>query len=98
MGLIRYLQHWLGGAGPRLQVADFVPDTHPLRQWADTFPWPALVAAVEQSFATRFPQRSKRGRPPIPLRVLLALEPLTSTRSGGLIRNRSKRLGLLLTC
>ena len=31
MGLIRYLQHWLGGAGPRLQVADFVPDTHPLR-------------------------------------------------------------------
>ena len=38
MGLVRYLQHWLGGAGPRLQVADFVPDPHPLRQWADTFP------------------------------------------------------------
>ncbi len=74
MGLIRYLQHWLGGAGPRLQVVDFVPDTHPLRRWADTFPWTALVAAVEQSFATRFPQRSRRGRPPIPLRVLLALE------------------------
>ena len=55
MGLVRYLQHWLGGAGPRLQVADFVPDPHPLRQWADTFPWAALVAAVEQSFATRFP-------------------------------------------
>ena len=36
MGLVRYLQHWLGGAGPRLQVADFVPDPHPLRQWADT--------------------------------------------------------------
>ncbi len=76
MGLIRYLQHWLGGAGPRLQVADFVPDTHPLRQWADTFPWTALVAAVEQSFATRFPHRSRRGRPPIPIRVLLALEVL----------------------
>ena len=43
MGLVRYLQHWLGGAGPRLQVADFVPDPHPLRQWADTFPWAALV-------------------------------------------------------
>ena len=38
MRLVRYLQHWLGGAGPRLQVADFVPDTHPLRQWAATFP------------------------------------------------------------
>ena len=74
MGLVRYLQHWLGGAGPRLQVADFVPDPHPLRQWADTFPWAALVAAVEQSFATRFPKRSRRGRPPIPIRVLLALE------------------------
>ena len=74
MGLVRYLQHWLGGAGPRLQVADFVPDPHPLRQWADTFPWAALVAAVEQSFAPRFPKRSRRGRPPIPIRVLLALE------------------------
>ncbi len=74
MGLIRYLQHWLGGVGLRLQVTDFVPDTHPLRQWADTFPWAALVAAVEQSFATRFPNRSARGRAPIPPRVLVALE------------------------
>ena len=55
MRLVRYLQHWLGGAGPRLQVADFVPDTHPIRQWADTFPWAALVAAVEHSFANAFP-------------------------------------------
>ncbi len=74
MGLIRYLQHWLGGAGPRLPVADFVPDTHPLRQWADTFPWAALVTAIEQSWATRFPKRSARGRAAIPIRVLLALE------------------------
>ena len=74
MRLVRYLQHWLGGAGPRLQVADFVPDTHPIRQWADTFPWAALVAAVEHSFAQRFPKRSPRGRAPIPIRVLLALE------------------------
>jgi hypothetical protein len=31
MGLIRYLQHWLGGLGPRLAVTDIVPDPHPLR-------------------------------------------------------------------
>jgi hypothetical protein len=74
MRLVRYLQHWLGGAGPRLQVADFVPDTHPIRQWADTFPWAALVAAVEHSFAQRFPKHSPRGRAPIPIRVWLALE------------------------
>jgi|SRR5437867_4449216 len=74
MRLIRYLQHWLSGTGPRLHVVDFVPDTHPLRQWADTFPWTALVAAVEQSFAQRFPKRSPRGRAPVPTRVLLALE------------------------
>jgi len=57
-----------------LYVADFVPDTHPIRQWADTFPWAALVAAVEHSFDTRFPTRSPRGRAPVPIRVLLALE------------------------
>ena len=74
MRLVHYLQHWLGGAGPRLHVADFVPDTHPLRQWTDAFPWAALVTAVEHSFATRFPKRSPRGRAPIPSRVLLALE------------------------
>lgn len=74
MRLMRYLQHWLSGRGPRLHVADFVPDRHPLRQWADTFPWAALVAAIEDSFERRFPKRSPRGRPPVPLRVLVALE------------------------
>jgi hypothetical protein len=74
MRLVRYLQHWLSGAGPRLQVADFVPDTHPIRQWAETFPWAALVAAVEHRFAQRFPKRSPRGRAPVPIRVVLALE------------------------
>jgi hypothetical protein len=44
MQLLRYLQHWLTGRGPRLQVADFVPNTHPIRQWADTFPWTVLMA------------------------------------------------------
>ena len=56
MPLLRYLQHWLTGRGPCLQVADFVPETHPIRQWADTFPWAALVAAVDRSFAQRFPK------------------------------------------
>ena len=68
------LQHWLTGRGPCLQVTDFVPETHPIRQWADTFPWAALVAAVERSFAQRFPNPTTRGRPPISTRVLLALE------------------------
>jgi hypothetical protein len=53
-----------------------VPDTHPIRQWADSFPWAALVVAVEHSFTTRFLKRSPRGRAPIPTRVLLALERL----------------------
>jgi hypothetical protein len=74
MRLVRSLQPWLSGTGPRLQVANFVPDTPPIRQWADTFPGAPLVAAVEQSFAQRFPQRSPGGRAPVAIRVLLALE------------------------
>jgi len=74
MRLFRHLQHWLTGSGTRLQVADFVPKTHPLRQWAETFPWAALVAAIDRSFAHRFPKDSTRGRPPVSPRVLLALE------------------------
>jgi hypothetical protein len=76
MPLLRYLQHWLTGGGPGLQVADFVPETHPIRQWADTFPWAALVAAVDRSFAQRFPTPTTRGRPPVSTRVVLALEVL----------------------
>jgi Transposase domain (DUF772) len=74
MRLLRHLQHWLSGPGTPLQVIDFVPKTHPLRQWADTFPWAALVSAIEQSFDQRFPKQSRGGRRPIPIRVLLALE------------------------
>jgi len=55
-------------------VADFVPETHPLRQWADTFPWPALVAAVERNFTQRFPTPTARGRAAVATRILLALE------------------------
>jgi hypothetical protein len=73
MRLIRHLQHWLGGSGPHLRVADVVPQTHSIRQWTDTFPWAAMVEAIEQSIARRFPKRSPRGRPPVPTRVLLAL-------------------------
>lgn len=74
MQLLRYLQHWLTGQGPRLQVADFVPETHPIRQWADMVPWAALVAAIDHSCAQRFPKLTSRGRPPVATRVLLALE------------------------
>lgn len=74
MRLFRHLQHWLSGQGPRLHVADFVPETHPIRQWADTFPWAALVEAIAKNFAQRFPSTSHRGRRPVATRVLLALE------------------------
>ena len=74
MRLFRHLQHWLTGCGPGLRVADFVPVLHPIRQWADTFPWAALVAAIECCFAQRVPTDSSRGRPPVSPRVLLALE------------------------
>jgi len=47
---------------------------HPLRQWAETFPWAALVAAIEHSFAQRFPNPTNCGRPGVSTRVLLALE------------------------
>jgi IS5 family transposase len=47
---------------------------HPTRQWADTFPWAALVQTMERSFAQRFPKDSTRGRPAVSPRVLLALE------------------------
>ena len=71
---LRYLQQWLTGRGPCLQVADFVPETHPIRQWADTLPWAALVAAVDRRFAQRVPNPTTRGCPPVSTRVLLALE------------------------
>jgi hypothetical protein len=74
MRLVRYLQHWLSGTGPHLHVTDFVPEGHPIRQWADTFPWTTLVSAIEQSFDKRFPKKSPRGRRPIPVRILLVLE------------------------
>lgn len=62
MRLFRQLQHWLGRTGSRMQVADFVPDVHSIRLWAETFLWDALVAAIEQSVARRFPKQSARGR------------------------------------
>jgi hypothetical protein len=75
MGIVRHLQHWLSGRGPQLLTAEFVPETHAIRLWADTFPWDALVATVEHSFARRFPKKHPQGgRPPVSYRVLLALE------------------------
>jgi len=75
MGIRRYLQHWFAGRGFYLQTAEFVPETHPVRQWADTFPWEAMVQAVTQSFTRRFPTKHPTGgRPSVSPRVLLALE------------------------
>jgi hypothetical protein len=74
MRLLRQLQHWLTGTGRPLIVADFVPETHPVRQWADTFPWAALVAAVDRHVAQYCSTPTTRGRPPVATRVLLALE------------------------
>jgi transposase len=74
MRLLRQLQHWLTGTGRALIVADFVPESHPVRQWADTFPWAALVAAVDQHVAQHSPPATTRGRAPVATRVLLALE------------------------
>jgi len=74
MRLLRHLQHWLAGKGSRLQVADVVPHTHSIRQWANTLPWATMVEAIERSFASRFPQRTNCGRRPVSTRVLLALE------------------------
>ncbi len=75
MGILHHLQHWFIGRGLYLETADFVPETHAIRLWANTFPWDAMVQAVAQSFTQRFPKkRPKGGRPPVSPRVLLALE------------------------
>jgi hypothetical protein len=70
MRILRHLQHWLTGPGFHIAVADFVPESPPGRQWADTFPWAALVGAVERSVAQRFPTPTARGRAPVATRVL----------------------------
>jgi hypothetical protein len=73
MGLLRHLQHWFSGCGLCLQTAEFVPETHPIRLGADTFPWEAMVHAVERRCARRLPtKRPAGGRPAVSPRVLLA--------------------------
>jgi len=74
MGIVRRLEHWLKGTGSFLLVGEFVPDDHPLRQWADTFPWEKMVQAVEAHFSKHFPKKARSGRAPVSIRVLLALE------------------------
>jgi len=66
MRLVRYLQQWLSGRGSPLQVTDFVPESQPLRQWADTCPWVALVSASEQSFSKRLPKNPRVADSPCP--------------------------------
>jgi hypothetical protein len=82
MRVVRSLQHGLRGTGARLQVTDCVPGMHPIRQWADTVPWAALVRASAQRFDTRFPPPSPRGRRPVPIRVLVALAGLKHALGG----------------
>ena len=74
MGKLRQLCHWLTGQGKSIDVFEFVPQTHPLRQWADVLPWLKFVEATEKSFASRFPKQQSGGQEPLPIRVLLALE------------------------
>ena len=75
MGILHHLQHWFTGQGPHLLTAEFVPETHPIRLWANTFPWEPMVDAMTQSFDQRFPKkRPKGGRAPVSPRVLLSLE------------------------
>lgn len=74
MGKLRQLCHWLSGQGKSIDVSEFVPQTHPLRQWADVLPWTKFVEATEQRFASRFPKQRSGGQEPLPIRVLLALE------------------------
>ena len=81
MSTLRQLRHWVTGRGKRISVSDFVPPTHPLRQWSDTFPWAALVGAIEASVARRFPKSHAGGQAPIPTRVLLGLELLKAETS-----------------
>jgi hypothetical protein len=61
MRILRYLQHGLTGRVPCLQVADFVPEMHPLRQGAETFQQAAWVAAVDRQFAQRCPKLTHVG-------------------------------------
>ena len=74
MSRLRQLRHWLTGRGRRIGVSEFVPETHPLRQWADVIPWPEFVAATQRNSSRRFPKQQSGGQAPVPIRVLLALE------------------------
>ena len=74
MGKLRQLRHWLTGQGRRIDVCEFVPQTHPLRLWADVLPWSEFVGATHRSFSRRFPKQHSGGQAPIEIRVLLGLE------------------------
>jgi hypothetical protein len=74
MGKLRQLCHWITGQGKQINVSDFVPLSHPLRQWADVLPWNKFEVAMEQDFARRFSKQRTGGQKPLPIRVLLALE------------------------
>ena len=63
------------GRGPQLLTTEFVPETHAIRQWADTFPWDALVKPWSKALRGAFPKSASMvAAPPVSPRVLLALE------------------------
>ncbi len=71
MGIVRHQPHGFLGRGPPLQTAECVPERPPMRLWAETFPWDAMVQAGEPRFARRVPtKRPTGGRAPVSPRVL----------------------------
>jgi len=74
MGKLRQLRHWVTGQGRSIDVSEFVPPSHPLRQWSDVLPWSKFVEKIEESIARRFPKQRSGGQDPLPTRVLFALE------------------------
>ena len=64
MRLVPFLQHGVSGTGTRLHVPDVVPEPHPSRPWAETFPWAAVGSAIEHSWHKRFPTLFHCGQRP----------------------------------
>ena len=48
MGIVGQLRHWLTGQGKSMVVSEFVPQSHPLRQWSDVVPWSKFVSRVNE--------------------------------------------------
>ena len=51
-----------------------MPESHPLRQWAENLSLGGVGERHRAKFSPTFPTTSQRGRRPVPIRVLFALE------------------------